>query len=272
MKPITSKIEFEDRITIGVTTESIDFDFKALIDWKIDGMEFEIAKDIASFANAYGGTIIIGLGETKIGNGKKVAGGIANLKDVENYRKRIENDVRKRLSPDSIRYHFASIDLEKDVSIGCINIEPLVNRLACAISHDNVSYSYPYRTNFGKEYFHASEVERNMADKSRTFRIQMGSYWRENGAILVDVRPLTPAHPDSTYKNPANRQIRITKMSDSEFTLNFPNYGDLALPYSLIDHLWKKDDGKIGMILQSRIILNKGHFEIISIELPPRFQ
>jgi len=68
-QPIRSSRDFQNRILLGTTKESVHLDFKAQLNMK---EPVKIAIDIAAFANTFGGTLLIGVSE-KMENGVTTA-------------------------------------------------------------------------------------------------------------------------------------------------------------------------------------------------------
>nr|CAJ73642.1 unknown protein [Candidatus Kuenenia stuttgartiensis] len=101
---IRSWDDIQKYIILGKTHESIILDFKKEIPLKNPNSAKETARDIAQFANTWGGCLLVGVEEIKSPQGYKIAGEFCGVEDSESLKKFLHNKVVNYLYPSTISF------------------------------------------------------------------------------------------------------------------------------------------------------------------------
>ncbi|MBF0432562.1 MAG: putative DNA binding domain-containing protein [Fibrobacteria bacterium] len=224
-KPFTSTDDFKQRIRFGVTRESMYWDFKALINFEEPD---KIAIDIVAFANAYGGSLLIGVSE-KIG----VASGLSGKVDLNETVKFINTTVRSRIAP---FIHFESVPLTIDEKpVLAVNVSPQPELAGVCIQPHQHGYCYPYRTEFGNQYYQFSDVEKilKMSDSRVTYLKVLGYLKDKNQAEVT-------LYPSVAKIRPKRITISVLPENVNEFEICINSQDVIRLPYSMIVEIWNK--------------------------------
>jgi hypothetical protein len=188
--PILTQTDLNSRIIFGQTPESEVLEFKReLVLSKINGPQGstnspaksvddnarEFARDIASFANSRGGTIVIGVDEGATTTGQpKAARAFVPVNDVTATLQKIRGDmVTKYLVPSTLDFTVSPISLATGDTVLAVNIPPFVGGIV-AVWHSNNKrcVEYPYRTSFGKDYFNPTQAAERIMDAGRSMEIR----------------------------------------------------------------------------------------------------
>jgi len=234
------------------TPESIYWDYKAR--YSFENKE-EFAKDICAFANTFGGSILIGVLENKNVANLKVASGLLSVQDAERIKSDIYNGVLPLIAPSpSVFVDVFSIEAQTIISV---NIDPLVNSIACVKKIDRVHFfCYPYRSDFGKQYYTPLEVEKIMSSSSyRAAEI----FFRENVNEQTDILLISPV-----FQKPQNGNMFLINLEavfhmehlyDWGFDLKYRNMR-CNVPFSAIKRIWKNLSEKIELELELFIVVS----------------
>jgi hypothetical protein len=260
-KPIffTSEDDVKKHIILQKTQESIIWDFKREINLadkkKLVNLASEIACDICQFANAWGGSILVGIEESKGKlSGLNVAKDFVGIDNCELVKQFLNDRVRNCIHPIDVQFETSTIKL-KDKTLLAINVKALPNTLACVSSPANIEYlRFPYRTEYGKKYFRGLEIEVRMNNNYRRIFLRLNEIWDRNKDVVL-LSPLIKEDidPKLTWDN-RDINITISDFFENEFQLKV-NDLFMNIPYGLVRELWNTIDNKIGLILNASIVI-----------------
>jgi hypothetical protein len=257
--PIKTLSDFKNKITFNVTTETLYWDFKE----QINPDKFEnIAIDISAFANSMGGSLLIGISESKNDQNLRVAKGINPNMDIEQTRSFLSGPIKNKIKP-YIKFEQSIITFEEGKSIISVNIEPSIDLVGVNTNIDKKAFCFPYREDFGNKYFDFNEMEFNMHNN-------------EGRANFLKIHKLIP-NPDvpievDLYPIPYGIQeedvvrIKIIKESLDVFELQI-NSSVIQLPYSIIDEIWNRANVGTNLVLKLREKLFKNE-DVIDFDYP----
>ena len=151
---ITSLTEFEQTVELSVSTESRFLEFKREYGWKgataqaKHGLALEVCRDIAQFANAQGGVLLVGISEMAASDGGAVADAIVSVPDVEGLIAWVQQPVRNHLVPATFELDSAVISVRSD-KVVAFNVPPNVHLVALWANGDRRGIEYLCRGNRG---------------------------------------------------------------------------------------------------------------------------
>jgi hypothetical protein len=266
-------------VRVGETAESLCLEFKSAVDgWPVpkgtpsrkkrlsDGQK-ETCRDIAQFANAVGGCLLIGVQETPIAKSKlTLASGFAPVDDPQGLVQWIEQAIKNYLVPSTFRYYIDPIEIEVGTVVS-VSIPP--SRYLVALwDHADHTLQFVYRTSYGKEYMNPDETERHRMDGTRAAKIAFeqakadasvpGEVEVAGGFWLVHYLSQPPTK--WTPKSPAT----ICSVRDSCFELHIPrNAGEsvLTIPYGLVRETWVGASGRQVLLLAARLVVDENTME-----------
>jgi hypothetical protein len=243
-----------------LTKESILLDYKQEIDLtKGDRLSVELASDIVQFANSFGGELIIGVSEDR-GQGSFNVVGCENRDGIRQF---IHNRVLPLIYPQTIN---PDIDIEridgKDVLV--IKVAALAEGVGFVVSRENDSLKAPYRTDFGKKFMSASEVEKRIGDSSRRIFLKLSALNASSPKIKLS-SPFLIALNNGGLEEYGNKfEFTISKLEDNHLTMLVNHSLNFNIPYSQIEDAWDLGFNEIAMILKLRVIYRR---EPLSIRL-----
>lgn len=255
--------DLHTHIKLGETLESVYLDFKTDIQIsnnspkKKQEMAEELALDICQFANTWGGVLLIGVKETLNHSSQmKVAQGITGVSTPNELVEFINDCVLPLIYPKDIKINQVWIKTSENKLVLAINISPLGLGIACvcAISPPYTS-KFPYRTNYGKKYFHPIEVEKRMAINDRSIHIKLDELIRTTKEVTVFPNIMVEPIDRANKWDFAEINIFLKGISKNEFTLKIGGI-DVNIPFGLVKDVWFTEHGKIGIILSTRLILS----------------
>lgn len=232
--PIKNQQDFESLIHIGETPESIYWDYKQYFNSK---EPTDIAIDLASFANTYGGTLLIGVAEKKE-NGLKVASNFVPNVDAEEIKKQVFTRILDLISP-KINAQVVQFNVSDNVVVA-INVEPSVNLVSVCLDKDRQSFCIPYRTEYGNRYMSFEEVEKRMMDnKTRAMYLKLKKFLPSGGKVII--------YPSPIRNNQCEWYVEWLNGMDDEVRLSQNGLRSIVVPLSFIDEVWK---GQMGVCLK----------------------
>lgn len=272
--------DFYRIVKLGQTPESITLDFKKDIEGYlargIDTREHqkELCRDIAQFANTFGGCVLLGIEESHIG-AKKVATTIHSLSDFDGRRQWIEQAVQNFLIPATIPFQLLPIELPDGLIIA-INV-PAHEHLVWIWDRNMRIMQCVRRANHGKEYLNPDEVEVHLMDSSRARKLAflrvISTAVRREVQLVSGVWTVSSGGPigsSALLKMPA--EVFLGVKSDHEFELrvksSFLNgIVSIYVPYGLISESWVTSEGQIGILLKVRLITGQSR-DHLTMEIP----
>jgi predicted HTH transcriptional regulator len=159
--PIWSSAQIHERLVIGQTREDHWLDFKSAL----GADNRKIARDVAQFANASGGTLIFGAQESK-----QVFTGFNGVSDPPNVITRIDDIVKAYLTPvPTIEPH--ALELPSGIQLVIVNVPPSMGIVAIHEKHER--FEFLIRSHESKRYMTLMEVEARMENKERAMRLRI---------------------------------------------------------------------------------------------------
>ena len=274
--PIESSADLLSRVTLQETSESVTLEFKL----KLQGpgipnhkqrecAQKELCRDICQFANTFGGTLLFGVEEGQV-DGRSVAIEYHRVDDIATVQQWILQAVRKYVVPATIRLEFRSLAV-KDGEILAVNVPPSEN-LITLWDQENGTIESLRRTDHGKEYMNPDELQRHLMDTGRRGMLALRRLHARLGCDAVSLMSGVFEAP-MTKHNPSTRLRRLSwpvclgLMHDDEFELRIPNLSagmpTVTVPYGLIRQVWTTADGKVGILLDARIVFYGGRAPIL---------
>lgn len=253
-------------ITLGITSESEELEFKRFIDFQNKKSAEELALDICQFANSNGGEIFIGVKE--IENTQKQLKTAESYVDI-NIEKTLEfinNKVIQLIHPKTVKFEIKPITIDENTNILSINVRPLASGVACVCNNQEPYYQkFPYRTNYGKKYLNPSDVELRMTNKNRYIRITLEELIEQSKYVTL----FPEVKKDEISKDlswDTKEPISVLKqIRNTEYTVNIAGI-DINIPYSLTEDVWITETQTIGILLKVNLTINsdrkKVKFEI----------
>jgi hypothetical protein len=258
-----SRADFERTIRIGETTESIVLDFKKTLDPRAPDWQKEVCRDIAQFANTWGGCLLVGLSERfDPARNVKVADAAAGVQDADKVRECIETAVQNHVVPSSLAHDVVPIQLA-GATLVAVNVEPS-RRLVYVWDRSSGTFECVRRTSHGKAYMNPDETERHMMSSSRARMLGLnatlakatsqpnvrvaGGYYRATRQMRGP--PLEPWRPTGL--------VRIPRVDEDTFELTVPvptGIQSLYVPYDLLRTSWLDPDGQVVVLLDVRLVL-----------------
>jgi hypothetical protein len=269
--PIKTLSDFNNKIKFNVTTETLYWDFKEQINFdKFDAT----AIDISAFANSMGGSLLIGISESKNDQNLRVAKGINPNIDLEKARSFLSGKVKDIIKP-HVKFEESFITFEDGKTILSINIEPSIDLIGVKINIDKKAFCFPYRDEFGNKYFDFHEMEMKMRDNENRANFLKILKLIPNTEVPVQV-DLYPIPRGLTERDVI--RIKTVRESTEVFELQINN-SVIQLPYSLIDKIWNRANVGCKVVLKLKEKLYKHangiDFDYPEVRLkysPPRFE
>lgn len=241
-------------IQFGVTAESEHVEFKMTFpDLKAKDSAIETGKDFSQFANSWGGTIFYGISEEEK-NSQKVAKSIHGIEDIDNFKQFVNDRVLALFHPQDMNYSYDVISSEGKTVLG-ITIQPSPNLIMLYKEGATPGIIAVERTPYGKRQLSPEDLVRKMNDNSRRNQIILRDL-----AQLKETEILSPVlrlKASEWHPYDASRyRAFLDELGENEFRLGI-NSRMIRLPYSLIQHVWKTESNKIGLILNANLMVNE---------------
>lgn len=260
---IHSGEELSKLIQIGQTVESIVLDFKVeitisnLSSKKKKEVAEEFALDICQFANTWGGVLAIGVKEElDESRGRKVATGFVDTVDFEDLSQFINNNVLPLIHPSSLQFEIVPVTTKNGHNLVIINIFPLTSGLSCVFANQPpYPAKYPYRTNYGKKYFHPSEIEKRMSDVNRSIPIKLHEISFKTKTVTLFPKIIKEEIKKTDTWDSKGVNIVFKDISNYAYTLNI-NGVDINIPFSLTKDVWLTEKNTMGILLGIQVSLS----------------
>lgn len=251
---IRNAIDVRNHIIPGETVETEFLEFKRIYDRAerrgvLPGRE--PAKDIASLANAWGGTLVVGVEETEGKAGDYLrAKGFRSVPEPEDLRQWLESAaVRGHLVPSTLSYTALPVTLDDGTVLILVRVPAFTGGIV-ALWHpgraDHVAY--PWRTSFGTSYLNPDQAVERIMDRTRAFEVRLRRLFEEGKTEVTT--PLDVLFYGSGGTPPLC--VKILQPGASEFDLSVNDHR-LRLPYGAITELWETIDGQVGLFLRYAI-------------------
>lgn len=175
--PIRTAADLAARVVPGQTREDDYMDFKADPWARNDAGRRECAADVAQFANASGGAILLGAPEQD-----HVAVGFKDVPEPEELPRWIGDVINRQLEPvPPIEPHVIAVPGGTRVVV--VNVPPspvLIGRKT------GEGYEFPIRAGDGKRYMTLMEVEARMRNNERLARLRLEQIRPDRDLVILD--------------------------------------------------------------------------------------
>lgn len=248
---------FRSLVKLGETTETLVLEFKAALPdgWKATDKSVKLearkeqARDIAQFANTFGGVLIYGIREKEKENGQYVADSLVSISEIDRSKKWILDSARRFLVPNTISMQMSPFEID-GTQLLVVNVP--ASRAPIAVwDHHCQTIQYICRNDYGKQSMDPDNAIHFMLDRSRAAMIGLHRIHDE----LVG-KKVTPIYVDlvgfvarSKY-GPADMtpNILLRKLEDNEFLLEINSY-EVRVPYGLVREAWHTSSSRLGLML-----------------------
>ncbi len=248
----------------------------------------ECASDVSQFANADGGYLVFGVVEK--------AGGVnvVGLSDPEDVQRRVENIIKERCVPEPVftAHHLHPTVSERACALLVIFVRPSVQPVWVKGAFDCVKIVR--RHDASKSILDPIRTTMFISDPSRQRRLEFKRVVDELQALTgdssaVDVELGSPVvrHQEDLYADneslgngldpvpprvPIKTVVKCASADAEDFTLLFQRPLPFAIkeairvPYSMIAHVWRTRDDRLGLMLDAEIRIvraDDGSYRII---------
>ena len=270
--------DFHRFIQLGVTTESEILEFKKDVSaWKgapsaKDKSKLEFARDVAQFANANGGCIVFGIEESAPrADGRRVAGAIHTVDDVDAKHQWLSQAIRNHLVPSTASVQFKSLVINEGTLL-TLNIPPH-STTVLVWDGESKTMECVVRRGSHKVHLNPSEMILHMADTGRAARIKLqqlhekATNHQANRTVVLSSGVWELVYAEKVVKDgtslrkvripqriPCNLQIALGNLAENEFELRCGGTDCVSVPYGLVREVWQTADGKIGIALSAKIV------------------
>jgi schlafen family protein len=279
-KPIADAAAFLGTVVLGETPETRVLEFKAEYRWQKDkykpgemaNQAEELCRDVAQFANSEGGTVLVGVTERSVPEGRKVADAIQPVVNVDGFKQWTEQAIRNHLAPSTFSRSLDTIVLPQGVVLA-INVLPSLHLVALWHADRKNGIEYLYRTDHGKQWMNPDEVERHIMNGSRAMQIQLARVFDDVGRagsnLPVELTPQLKAWDESRVEAGVESMGRLVSAdhdvsvnpalcSDREIELRINLEGRavcVRLPHGLVGEAWTTSDRRVGLCLKVAIVI-----------------
>jgi len=273
-KAIETRAGSEATVQFGTTPESLHLEFKTLYRWTDEASAtkqaeaIELCRDLAQFANAEGGVLLVGVSEEAKPDGRKVASGIVSVQDPDGFVRWVEQAVRNNLVPSTFSKTVRTVDTSAGLVVA-INVPPHIHLVGLWPQADRRGIEYVKRNNHGKGWLNPDEVEEHLMDGSRAVRLAAKRVFEGTSATrFVDIVPpiamwVATMSEQLAYTAQLSRdhevQPILKSVDEHHVVLSMsPSATVLHVPYPLIKSIWVGADGRPALSLAARIIREAG--------------
>lgn len=281
---IETAADFERLVQLGQTPESRSLEFKRDLDrWAAQDAEVrrqgqkEFCRDVSQFANAWGGCLLIGIDEGRVGP-VRVATAVRGVDDFDGRRAWMEQAMTNFLVPDSFRVpiHPVVIGGQTIISVCVTPSERLVTLWDSQLQMTECVR----RTNHGREHLHPDEMELFAMNTRRAAQIMFrrvldetpakGGVWHVDLTSGVWTDTQRPAgDPQLLQRVPAeitlgphtahHFELRVKPVNEALARLSTPT---VRIPYGLLREAWTTSDGRVGLFLHVRVVQRKSEVSL----------
>lgn len=236
-KPFRTPQDFQNRIHLGETSETIHWDYKSMLNSE---KPVNIAIDMAVFANSYGGTLLIGLSEkaSEELNGLKVAMEFVPNIDAESIKKQICSIASNHIVP-QIGVNVIPIKIFNNLVVA-VNIEPSIDLVCVKTSNERGNFCFPFRTEYGNAFMSFKEIEERMVNnKTRSMYLKLKNFIPEKEKVMI--------YPVPMCNNRSEWTLEWVYGSENEVKLERNGVKSIIVPISFIEEVWK---GHVGVCIK----------------------
>lgn len=255
------------RVRPGETAESLCLEFKASLSLSTPEAKDELRKDVVAFANAVGGTMLVGVSESAQ-DGRSVASAFPGVPDADRLREQVLNIVRERIEPRiHIEAHAIPSGAAQQRAIVAVNVFPLITSVAAVLrTTDADAVRFWIRSSFGAQPLSISEVIRRMDSRSRRMQVAaqelgvaVGTSVRVASAVVTTEAP--PSNPPF-YRNQTNYLAKATVRSVDEYQLELAvstvvGVHSVSVPFELVTAIWRFDASTVAIAIAGEIVADQ---------------
>ncbi len=263
-RPIQDKEDLERALAGSGERHSLEF--KVKVEQKKPDYLQELARDLAQFANGWGGSLVVGVSDDR------TIVGVTNPAQIRDW---IQEAIRNHLVPSTFLPAVEQIDVGgKQIVVA--NVEPSIGLIA--VWDRNRAIEYPYRKDHKKAYLTPDEVQTMIRDQparaaklavsSALSRLAKGDLALEVPVDLVSQVWIYEQLPNRGYEWQVTRKdVRIKGAIDNESKVVLPDRElvlhvetsegqmPVAVPYGLIKEAWATQHSTFGLLLGVRVAL-----------------
>jgi hypothetical protein len=272
---IRNAVDFRRAVRLGETKETLHLEFKRDIDGYRAGDDAsrrkgrkEFCRDVAAFANAWGGCLLIGV-EEGAGPVARVAVGLQGVDDYDGRRTWIEGAIGTFLVP-KVALTISDLVVEGETIIA-VNV-PASEKLVVLWDPEDRSIECFRRTNEGKGHrLHPDEMEAHAMNNRRASELMFRRVLRQTNPIVAGLWQVELASgvwmPGSASDPPSYVPSRVTLgdtlVGEHDFGLRIERLKRpvdkvsapvVRVPYGLLREAWITTDQKVGIFLDVRIV------------------
>jgi hypothetical protein len=269
-QPIETRASFDRHVTRGVTKESLHLEFKATYRWSNEKREIrqedaiEVCRDIAQFANADGGVLIVGVTEVTTNDGRRVADEILSVHEPDNFIGWVEQAIRNNLVPATLARTIRVIETT-DGLIVAINVPPHVYPVAVWPQASRRAMEYLKRNNHGKAWLNPDEAQEHLMDGSRAIHLAAKRVFEQIGHqhrpldLVPPVSKLAPVIVNNRLvqrfgRDPEARPV-LTGIGDHHIEVAiYPSGQCVHIPFALVRSIWLTSDLRPALSMSARIV------------------
>lgn len=268
---IETVTDSERAVKLGTTSESLSLEFKAMYAWKDADVTtrqrtaLELARDIAQVANTDGGTLLIGVSEKALPDGRRIADGVVPVVEPAAFVQWLEQAVRNNLTPATFSHSVATIATGPGTVVA-VNVPPHVDLVALWPQAERRGMEYLARNSHGKFWLNPEEVEARLMDQTRVVRLAAKRVFDELGREHrpADIVPPIVGHTVEFYgsgeplmgveRDTTARPLLSAVTDDYVAVAIYPSGYTLHIPYALLRGVWVTADRRPALSLGARII------------------
>ncbi len=222
--PIGTPAELEARVVPSQTREGDALDFKADPWPRNDAGRKECAGDVAQFANASGGTVVIGVPEED-----HLARSFKDVPEAAELQRWIGDVIDKHLEPVP-PIDPRVITLPSGARLVAVNVPPSAVLIARKTSGEG--YEFPVRAGNGKRFMTLMEVEARMGNRERLMKLRIEQI-RPDELVVLDAH-ITPGTVDA-------REWRVVSVDDHSVKLSRGAL-DVDVPIGYVEAVYRTNE------------------------------
>jgi hypothetical protein len=218
--PIFTPADLNARLVVGQTREDHWLDFKS----QLGGDNVENAGDVAQFANASGGVLVIGAQESN-----EILSGFNSVPDPPKVIARIEGIVKGHLTPVPVIEPHA-IELAPGLQIVVVNVPPSLVLIARHEKYER--FEFLIRGHESKRHMTLMEVEARLQNKERAMQLRIQQI--PEGAKL---------RLDALIQGMSDRGWIVRHVDDHAVTLSHDGR-DAIIPLAYVEAVYQATDAE----------------------------
>jgi hypothetical protein len=273
-KFIETSADFGSCVTLGLTPETLVLEFKDEVKWKDRSPaakeSTEFCRDVAQFANTFGGVLLVGITEElDPATGLKRAKEIKRVEHVDSVIQWMEQAIKNYLVPSTFSRAIREIQTADGIVLA-INIPASRHLVALWDKKDKGRIEYLYRTNHGKEWMNPDEMEAHIMNGSRAGRIAIERAMEELKVLTGGQATLFPVNFGEVWFAELGRSsserighhrdhptVLVEAVGDHAITVKFVHGSEshvMRVPYGLVEEAWL-DAGHVRVHLRARVVM-----------------